>query len=93
LDPELLSRSTSDQVDLTVLPTRYHPEIRARDWLGDRPYERYRLLHRAYVTPRGTVHKIGSKTEDSVQGDRVPLFDDIIVSGAQTRLVGVPLCR
>ena len=87
LDPELLGRSTSDHADLTGLPVRYHPEVRVRDWLEDRPDERYPMLHREYVTPAGTLFTTVKKTEDWVQGDRVPLFDDFVIPRAQKRLV------
>ena len=84
---ELPDRETSDQGDLDGLPARYDPRVEVREWREDRPNERYPMLHREYATPAGKLHTSVIKTEDWVQGDRVPLFDDFVVPRARRRLI------
>ena len=80
-------RRYTDQADLGGLPVRYDPRVTIREWREDLPNDRYPLLHREYATPAGALHTIVSKTEDYVQGDHVPLFDDFVIPRAQKRLI------
>ena len=83
----LSGRGHTDQADLGGLPARYDPRVSIREWREDQPGARYPLLHREYATPAGPLHTVVSRTEDYVQGDRVPLFDDYVIPRAQKRLI------
>lgn len=83
----LFSRDTSEHADLRGLPVHFDAEVQVRNWREDSPGEEYSLLHREYITPAGTLHSTVTKTEDWVQGDRVPLFDDFVIPRARKRLV------
>ena len=80
-------RSKSEQADLHGLPVRFRDNVDVKDWRQDLPGERYPILHRRYTTPAGTLTTSVNKTEDWVQGDRVPLFDDFVIPRARKRLV------
>lgn len=88
--PAQRDRATSEQGDLHGLPVRFHRDVKVRDWREDKPGERYPILHREYTTPAGTLTTSVNKTEDWVQGDRVPLFDDFVIPRARKRLVAGP---
>ena len=83
----LSGRGHTDQADLGGLPARYDPRVAIREWREDQPGARYPLLHREYATPAGSLHTVVSRTDDYVQGDRVPLFDDYVIPRAQKRLI------
>lgn len=85
--PAKRDRATSEQGDLHGLPVRFDPAVEVKDWREDRAGERYPILHREYVTPAGTLTTAVNKTEDWVQGDRVPLFDDFVIPRARKRLI------
>jgi hypothetical protein len=80
-------RAKSEHPDLHGLPVRFDPAVEVRDWREDLPGEPYPVIHRQYRTPVGTLRTCVNKTEDWVQGDRVPLFDDYVVPRARERLV------
>ena len=84
------NRDTSEQADLYGLPVHFAPSVEVRDWREDKPTERYPILHREYVTPDGTLHTAVTKTEDWVQGDRVPLFDDFVIPRCLKPVVSGP---
>ncbi|MEW6357642.1 MAG: uroporphyrinogen decarboxylase family protein [Planctomycetota bacterium] len=83
-------RSRTEQGDLHGLPVRFAPEVKITEWREDRPGERYPILHRTYETPAGALATSVNKTEDWVQGDRVPIFDDFVIPRARKRLVTGP---
>lgn len=80
-------RSQTEQGDLHGLPVRFAPEVKITEWREDKPGERYPILHRTYETPAGTLSTSVDKTEDWVQGDRVPIFDDFVIPRARKRLI------
>jgi len=84
------ARDVSEQGDLHGLPVRFAPSVDVKDWREDVPGERYPLLHRTYSTPAGSLHTTVIKTDDWVQGDRVPLFDDFVIPRARKRLITQP---
>ncbi|NOZ23211.1 MAG: hypothetical protein GXP25_19225 [Planctomycetes bacterium] len=83
-------RSKTEQGDLHGLPVRFAPEVEITEWREDRPGDRYPSLHRQYKTPAGTLSTSVDKTEDWVQGDRVPIFDDFVIPRARKRLITGP---
>ena len=83
-------RSKTEQGDLHGLPVRFAPEVEVADWPEDKPGERYPIVHREYRTPAGTLTTAVHKTEDWVQGDRVPIFDDFVIPRARKRLITGP---
>ena len=85
--PALRYRDVSEQGDLHGLPIRFAPEVEVKDWREEARDGRYPILHRQYVTPAGTLHTAVNKTEDWIQGDRVPLFDDFVIPRARERLI------
>lgn len=87
---ELVARTESHYADLQGLPVRFDPRVDVHDWLEDRPGLALPILHREYRTPGGTLHTAVIKTDDWVQGDRVPLFDDYVVPRARKRLITGP---
>jgi uroporphyrinogen-III decarboxylase len=80
-------RSTSEQADFHGLPVRFRDNVQVQDWRQDEPGARYPTLHRRYATPAGTLMTSVDMTEDWVQGERVPLFDDFVIPRARKRLV------
>ena len=88
--PAKRNRHLTEQGDLHGLPVRFSPDVKIREWREDLPGERYPILHREYTTPSGTLRTAVDKTEDWVQGDRVPLFDDYVIPRARVRLVTGP---
>jgi hypothetical protein len=80
-------RSKSEQADLHGMPVRFRDNVKVEDWREDRPGERYPILHRRYTTPAGTLTTSVDRTEDWVQGDRVPLFDDFVIPRSHKRLI------
>ena len=85
--PARRDRATSEQGDLHGLPVRFAPEVEVKDWREDQRGERYPILHREYTTPAGKLHTAVNKTNDWVQGDRVPLFDDFVIPRSRDRLI------
>lgn len=84
------ARNVSEQGDLHGLPVRFASSVDVKDWREDVPGERYPLLHRTYSTPAGSLHTTVIKTDDWVQGDRIPLFDDFVIPRARKRLITHP---
>ena len=84
------NRHLSEQGDLHGLPVYFSPDVTVREWREDPPADPYPILHREYTTPAGTLHTAVNKTEDWVQGDRVPLFDDYVIPRARRRLITGP---
>ncbi|MDA0335861.1 MAG: hypothetical protein O2782_11900 [bacterium] len=80
-------RSTSEQADLHGLPVRFRDNVQVEDWRQDEADARYPILHRRYTTPAGTLTTSVARTDDWVQGDRVPLFDDFVIPRARKRLI------
>ena len=87
---ERQDRIASDYADLQGFPVRFDAQVEVRDWREDLPGVAQPILHREYVTPGGTLHTAVTKTDDWVQGDRVPLFDDFVVPRARKRLITRP---
>ena len=85
--PAKRDRSTSEQGDLHGLPVRFDPAVEVEDWREDRIGERYPILHRKYTTPEGPLVTSVNMTEDWLQGERVPLFDDYVIPRARKPLV------
>lgn len=85
--PPRTDRSSSEQGDLPGLPVRFGSGVEVRDWRTRDADERYPVLHREYQTPEGKLHTAVSKTDDWVQGDRVPIFDDFVIPRAREPLV------
>ena len=83
-------RSKTEQGDLHGLPVRFRDNVQVRDWREDKPGERYPILHREYTTPAGKLTTAVNKTEDWVQGDSVPLFDDFVIPRSRKRLIAGP---
>jgi len=88
--PSQRNRGTSEQGDLHGLPVRFPADVSVRDWREDPPGQRYPVLHRTYTTPVGVLTTSVDKTDDWVQGDRVPLFDDYVIPRARRRLITGP---
>lgn len=80
-------RSNSEQGDLHGLPVRFRDPVEVTDWRQDEPGMRYPILHRQYTTPAGTLTTSVDRTEDWVQGDRIPLFDDFVIPRSRKRLI------
>jgi uroporphyrinogen-III decarboxylase len=80
-------RSASEQGDLHGLPVRFRNDVTVEDWRQDEPAARYPILHRRYTTPAGILTTSVDRTEDWVQGDRIPLFDDFVIPRASKRLI------
>jgi uroporphyrinogen-III decarboxylase len=87
---ELVNRADSHYADLQGFPVRFDPLVEVVDWQEDPPGGELPVLHREYRTPAGTLDTAVTKTDDWVQGDRVPLFDDYVVPRARKRLITGP---
>jgi hypothetical protein len=61
--------------------------VEVEDWLEGYADKKYPLLHRTYRTPAGQLHTTVRKTDDWVQGNRVPLFDDYVIPRAEEPLI------
>lgn len=72
------------------LPIRIAPEVSIREW-KDRPADApYPVLYRKYRTPAGTLTAAIYQTPDWRYGDRVPLYDDLLVSRSVKFLITQP---
>ena len=80
--PADAARETSEQHDLYGLPVRFGTGVEVSNWTEDPG-----LIHREYVTPSGKLRTTVTRTDDWVQGDRVPLFDDYVIPRAKKRLI------
>lgn len=66
------------RVQIEDLAIRFSPEVEVKEWTeADRANSEIRL-HRAYVTPAGTLTAVVRKTRDWPFGDHIPLFDDYV---------------
>ena len=88
--PARRGRHLSEQGDLHGLPVRFSPEVEMREWREDPVDGDYPVLNREYATPAGRLHTAVNRTEDWVQGDRVPLFDDFVIPRARRRVITGP---
>jgi len=68
--PSAPRRDRPEHPDLRGLPVRYSPQVEIKEW-GEKG-----LLHRAYVTPDGTLTTSVRLSEDWPHGDRIPFVDD-----------------
>lgn len=80
-------RTQTDHADLPGLPVRFHPDVRVREWKEHPPGTRYPILHKAYITPSGTLSTEVDQTEDWPYGDHLPFLDDYLVPRAHTSLI------
>ena len=80
-------RETSEHREMYGLPVRFDPAVEIENAVEERPGEPYPIIRRTYKTPAGALHTSVIKTDDWVQGDRVPLLDDYVVPRARKRLI------
>ena len=85
-----VGRRETECGDLAGYLIQFGADVRVKDWIENPPGERYPVLHREYDTPAGKLTTAVNKTEDWIQGDRVPLFDDFVIPRARKRLVTTP---
>lgn len=70
--------------DLRGLPLRLSPDVETREWrAGD-------TLHKAYLTPAGTLATHVRLSEDWPHGDHIPFIDDYQIPRAGEPLVAGP---
>jgi len=75
------------RVELPELPIHPRPEVQIKTWKENIPGKPFPLLHKAYITPAGTLKAEVWQTPDWIHGDDVPLFDDYLIPRSKKFLV------
>jgi uroporphyrinogen-III decarboxylase len=82
--PSAPRRDRPEHPDLRGLPVRHSPHVKTREW-----YEKGRL-HKAYVTPDGTLTTSVLPSGDWPHGDRIPFVDDYQIPRKNNPLINGP---
>jgi len=66
------------------VPWSFPEDVKVKEWREEGADGNGTLLHKEYVTPRGTLEQVVRKTEDYPRGP-VPLFSDHLVPSARSK--------
>jgi hypothetical protein len=78
---------SNDYYNLHGLPVTYHPQVRVKEWVEERPGGSNRLLVKEYHTPAGVLRTEVNQTSDWRYGDHVPFLDDYLIPRSHKFLV------
>ncbi len=78
--------------DAAGTPVQFPPDVVTREWreprgAGGSPYP---VLHKEYITPKGTLSIAVNRTDDWYLGDHVPFLNDYIEPRATKHLIESP---
>jgi uroporphyrinogen-III decarboxylase len=82
--PTAPRRDRPEHPDLRGLPVRHSPQVKTEEWHAEGQ------LHRAYITPDGTLTTSVRLSEDWPHDDRIPFVDDYQIPRKEESLISGP---